>query len=399
MSTLKTITLLALCLLCSIGFAKPRTIDTDSLSGNITLTIDVSTLQDTAGVFKVRFGGDTFFPQIKDNKLIVNAHLAEPRRAYLTFYPRDSVNKDPNRSTDYIVARYNDYYTFFAHPGSFNIKVDNFIRNSQIVNASPYQKEYFDLEKKYWEFQTNYGKQHYSDYAKLNAATGKVKDSLIAVMQNIGTEAYRKHYDDVVLPFIKNHPDSPVALQQLEEYSYMLIVNYDDMESLYNNLTDRIKALPIARIVYNTIDRNKFATNLIGKPAPDFSIPDVAGKNISLKSFKGNVTLLEFWASWCGPCRANNPGLVRVYDKFKAKGFKVIGVSLDSKKDDWLAAIKTDKLTWTHVSELNSWNGKVSKTYHISAVPTNYLIGKDGKVLAQNLDEKELNEQLAKLLK
>ncbi|MCC8409730.1 TlpA family protein disulfide reductase [Mucilaginibacter sp. UR6-1] len=399
MSTLKTIfVLISLCLLSNFGFSQPKTGAADSLSGYITLNIDVATLKDTAGVFKVRFGGETVFPVIKDGRLTVKHYLKEPRRAYLTFYPRDSIKVDPNRSTDNIVVRYNDYYTFFSHPGNFNITVNNFINTSRIENPSQYQKDYANMELKLSKFQENFWQLNADKYAKLRSATGKLKDSLSVVMQNMSTEAYRKHYDDVVLPYIKSHPDSPTALHLLEEYSYTFVVNYDALELLYNNFTDRIKALPSAHFVYNAIDRHQFQTNLLGKVAPDFSLKDVAGKEVVLKSFRGNVTLIEFWASWCGPCRANNPGLVKVYNKFKAKGFKILGISLDRKKDDWLKAIKTDGLTWTHVSDLKFWNGDVSKMYHVTAIPINYLIDKDGKVLAKNLNEKALEEQLAKLL-
>lgn len=399
MPTLKAIFLVAtLCWFGCLTFSQSKASSTDSLSGFIILNIDVTTLKDTAGVFKVRFGGETLFPEIKNNRLTVKYYLKEPRRAYLTFYPRDSIKKDPNRSTDNIVVRYNDYYTFFSHPGNFNITVNDFINNSRIDNASQYQKDYDDMELQLKQFQENYWRQNADKFAQLQSATGKLKDSLSVVMQNKSTEAYRKHYDDVVLAYIKSHPDSPTALHLLEQYSYTFFVNYDALSLLYNNLTDRIRALPSARLVYNAIDRNQFQSNLIGKVAPDFSLKDVAGKEVALKSFRGNVTLMEFWASWCGPCRANNPGLVKVYNKYKTKGFKILGISLDHTKDDWLNAIKKDGLTWTHVSDLKFWNGDVSKMYHISAVPTNYLIDKDGKVLAKNLDEKALEEQLAKLL-
>ncbi|MBE9585473.1 TlpA family protein disulfide reductase [Mucilaginibacter sp. JRF] len=399
MSTLKAFFVVAaLCWFSCPAFSQSKAGATDSLSGFITLNIDVTTLQDTAGVFKVRFGGETLFPEIKNNRLTVKHYLKEPRRAYLTFYPRDSIKKDPNRSTDNIIVMYNDYYTFFSHPGEFNITVNNFINKSRIENASQYQKDYDNMELLLNQFQENFGRQNSGKYLQLRSATGKLKDSLSVLMQNLATEAYRKHYDDVVLPYIKTHADSPTALHLLQEYSYTFFVNYDALELLYNNFTDRIKALPSARLVYNAIDRHQFQSNLIGKVAPDFSLKDVAGKEVALKSFRGNVTLMGFWASWCGPCRANNPGLVKVYNKFKAKGFKILGISLDHKKDDWLNAIQKDGLTWTHVSDLKFWNGDVSKMYHISAVPTNYLIDKDGKVLAKNLDEKALEQQLAKLL-
>lgn len=385
-------------MLGNFGFSQPKINTSDSLSGYITLNIDVTTLKDTAGIIKVRLDGETFFPTIKNNQLTVKHYIREPGLGYLTFYPRDSINVDPNRSTDNIRIRYNDYYTFFAHPGNFDLTVNNFITTSRIENPSQYQKDYEDMELQLNKFQEKLWQQNSIRFIQLQTATGKLRDSLLLVKQNTSTEAYQKHYDDVVLPYIKMHPDSPTALHLLEKYSYTLFVNYDALSLLYNKLTNRIRNLPSARRVYNAIDRNKFQSNLMGKVAPDFSLKDVTGKEVALKSFRGNVTLMEFWASWCGPCRANNPGLVKVYNKYKTKGFKILGISLDHKKGNWLNAIKKDGLTWTHVSDLKFWNGEVSKLYHITAVPTNYLIDKDGKVLGKNLSDKALDEMLTKLL-
>jgi peroxiredoxin len=139
----------------------------------------------------------------------------------------------------------------------------------------------------------------------------------------------------------------------------------------------------------------------IGKPAPDFTLPDVNGKPVSLSSYKGKYVLVDFWASWCNPCRQDNPNVVRAYNQFKSKGFNILGVSLDrpGQKDKWLEAIKDDNLTWTHVSDLSYWQSPVVELYHIEGIPFNVLVGPDGNIIAQNLHGTNLMTSLAAIFK
>ncbi len=138
---------------------------------------------------------------------------------------------------------------------------------------------------------------------------------------------------------------------------------------------------------------------LINKQAPEISLPDVNGKMVSLSSFKGKYVLVDFWASWCGPCRAENPNLVAVYQKYKNKNFTILGVSLDEEKDYWLQAIKADQLTWTHISDLKKWESKVVPDYGIESIPYSVLIDPNGKVIATKLRSAELELQLAQIFK
>ncbi len=139
--------------------------------------------------------------------------------------------------------------------------------------------------------------------------------------------------------------------------------------------------------------------DLTGKPAPDFTLPTPDGKTVSLSSFRGKFVLVDFWASWCGPCRGENPNVVAAYNRFKDRNFTVLGVSLDREKDPWVQAIRDDKLDWTHVSDLKFWNSQVVPLYHIEGIPFNVLLDPEGKVIASNLRGPALEQELEKLLK
>jgi len=137
----------------------------------------------------------------------------------------------------------------------------------------------------------------------------------------------------------------------------------------------------------------------VGSEAPDFTQNTPEGKPISLKSLRGKVVLIDFWASWCRPCRMENPNVVKAYNKYHSKGFDIIGVSLDKTKEAWVNAIKQDGLTWNQVSDLQFWNNAAAQQYGVSAIPYSVLVGRDGKVLGKNLRGAELEAKLAEVLK
>lgn len=133
-----------------------------------------------------------------------------------------------------------------------------------------------------------------------------------------------------------------------------------------------------------------------GQPAKEVALPSVSGDTVRLSSLRGKVVLLDFWASWCGPCRISNKGLAKIYSKYKDKGFEILGVSLDDEKEKWQKAVRQDKITWLQVNDAGG--EKLGADWQLGAIPTSYLIDKDGKLLAMDLQGKELEKALKYLL-
>ncbi len=136
-----------------------------------------------------------------------------------------------------------------------------------------------------------------------------------------------------------------------------------------------------------------------GALAPPITLPTPEGQTVSLASLKGKFVLIDFWASWCGPCRHENPNVVAAFNKFRDKGFTILGVSLDENKDKWMAAIKADGLTWTHISDLKGWESVAARDYHVESIPTNFLLDKEGKIIARDLRGPALEAKLAEVLR
>jgi peroxiredoxin len=225
---------------------------------------------------------------------------------------------------------------------------------------------------------------YYTQFAKRDSATDQEK----------ATEAYKKETDkltadylqaDAVInkKFITNNPDSYISLVALGSYAYS--ADYADLAPLYNGLTDRLKQTVRGKHFGELLPHIKAVA--IGATAPEFAETDTSGAMVDLSSFRGKYVLIDFWASWCGPCRAENPNVVKAFNHYKGQAFTVLGVSLDQPngKAKWLAAIHKDGLNWTQVSDLKYWDSKEAGLYAVKGIPQNFLIDPSGKIIAKNL--------------
>ncbi|MBL4676816.1 MAG: TlpA family protein disulfide reductase [Mucilaginibacter sp.] len=195
---------------------------------------------------------------------------------------------------------------------------------------------------------------------------------------------------------IKQNQNSFAAIYLLQTKANEL--SADSLELFYNQLGSKYKKSNAAKYILNTISAAR--ATAIGQEAPEFAQADTAGKLVKLSDFRGKYVLLDFWASWCGPCRQENPNVVKAFERFHDKGFTILGVSLDraTDKDKWLAAIHHDGLNWTQVSDLQFWKNAVAVQYGVNYIPQNFLIGPDGKIIAKGLQGEVLTKKLEELL-
>ncbi|HEX7904772.1 MAG TPA: TlpA disulfide reductase family protein [Chitinophagaceae bacterium] len=285
-----------------------------------------------------------------------------------------------------------DVAVIFLQPGKIKVSsVDSFSNIS--VKGSVAHAEYVKLQQQTKPYSEKteplYTLYSYFSKSKETSAREKVE----AVIDSIDKLMNEKVYGE----YVRKNPSSPLAMYALQQYAGWNI-DADKVEPLFNTLSEATKNYPSAVDFRKNMEIARKTG--IGKLAMDFTQNDTLGKPVTLSSLRGRYLLIDFWASWCGPCRAENPNVVKVFNKYREKGFHIIGVSLDrpGQKEKWIKAIHDDGLDWTQVSDLQFWNNEVAKQYGIQAIPQNLLLDPEGKIIAKNIRGEELEQKVSEAI-
>jgi peroxiredoxin len=202
----------------------------------------------------------------------------------------------------------------------------------------------------------------------------------------------------------EENKETYISLLLIEDMFNSPKFNLQRVKKLYNNLHESLKKTKIGKEIetkLKTIENNykiKPENALIGKLAPEFSAKTPQGKEVSLKESLGKITIVDFWASWCGPCRQENPNMVALYKEFHSKGLNIIGVSLDDDASEWNKAITKDNLTWTQVSNLKRWKDQIAGLYMVEQIPSSFILNESGIIVAKDLRGEELKNKIKELL-
>ncbi len=291
-----------------------------------------------------------------------------------------------------------DYYVFRTDPGNVVFLILKGGENVEItgdaskldptynVTGSDDSKLIYSLR----HFERNLGDSLSKIYNDVRSTSPEQSEATGNLLQSY----YSSSMKDFSKKFAQENSSSLAALSATKYLDQR--EDFGTMEGLGQNLS---KAFPGNKYVIDYMGLLAELRKLpVGSEAPEINLPSPEGKNVSLASLKGKVVLVDFWASWCGPCRKDNPFIVSIYKKYKAQGFDIFGVSLDDNADAWKTAIQKDGLTWNHVSELKKWNSQVAKTYGVDAIPFSVLLDRDGKIIGKGLRGPDLENKIREAL-
>ncbi|HZE85995.1 MAG TPA: TlpA disulfide reductase family protein [Puia sp.] len=283
-----------------------------------------------------------------------------------------------------------DFYAglFLQHGAlALNAKKDSLSDAALVITGS-------QTEDEFRQFQQNQKLFDSADHAlsAVYEAAEKKKDKQLQQdsIKQLFKEVFKRRKQSIK-EFVAAYPSSYVSAFEVNSY-FDYNPDAAELDSLYSGLDSSIRSSYYGKKISETLGVAK--KTAIGNPAMDFTQNDTAGKPVSLSSFKGKIVLVDFWASWCGPCRRENPAVLKAYKKFHPKGFTVLGVSLDDNKNDWVEAIKKDGLDWAQVSDLKGWKNTAARLYGINGIPMNYLLDKEGKIIGKELRGEDLEKKL-----
>lgn len=344
-------------------------------------------------------GQTIFLKQKNDNGIVINVDSTKIKDGKFNFKGKV---KELAMSVVFVKGMQQPV-PFILESGEIEVKIDkDSIWKSQIggtFNNDEFQKfntKRNEIQKRMVDYQNNTFQKYLEARKKNDVNTVKNLEG--------GFQKLQKEIDDFMSKYPEENKETYISLLLIEDMFNSPKFNLQRVKKLYNDLDESLKKTNVGKGIeakLKVIESNnkiKPENALIGKLAPDFSAKTPQGKEVSLKESLGKITIVDFWASWCGPCRQENPNMVALYKEFHTKGLNIIGVSLDDDATEWNKAITKDNLTWTQVSNLKRWKDPIAGLYMVEQIPSSFILNESGIILAKDLRGEELKNKIKELL-
>lgn len=323
---------------------------------------------------------------VVNGRFVLKGKITEPGVATLEL---QDANPPRDKKFDYAAYTANQF-TFFLDSGTITITTkgslsDAVAQGSAAVNAfQQYQQQVRPLK----QLENQLGATYYHYALQKKEAITQPLMRMAAQMSNLYLEEQKA--------FVARYPESPVSLHLVKE-ALGIDLDVAKAEPLYQQLSTTLQQSTAGKALQEQLELGR--RSMVGAVAPVFVQPDENGNPVSLETFRGKYVLVDFWASWCAPCRAESPTLVKVYRQYNAKGFEIFSVTLDGNRERWLKAIKEDGYTWKQAGDLKGWENEAARLFGIQAIPFNFLLDPNGVVVARNLRGEELERKLQEIFK